>query len=326
MKNNSESFFSFVRFATGLDRLRKDKHLHTTSARINRERLFILPTYYGVIFGLMLLVMLLGSLNYDNSLGFMLTFLLSGLGFIAILHTYQNIVNISVRPGRSQAVFVGQQARFGIVIDNPDKHPRLAISLRGTDTLPIICDVPARGHIQVFLPTKAEKRGRLPMEIATIATRYPLGLYRAWSYVKVDMHCLVYPQPLAKQTLSSLGMTLEGNVVRDESGNDDFRGQRNYHPGDSIRHINWKVVARAQPPVTKQFHSNESAETWLDWDNCTMNDIEERLSELCRWVLDADEFGLRYGMRIPGRVIEPDVGEAHKHRCLEALALFEARP
>jgi len=31
-----------------------------------------------------------------------------------------------------------------------------------------------------------------------------------------------------------------------------------------------------------------------------------------------------YGLRLPGREIAPDSGDLHRHRCLEALALFPA--
>ena len=39
-------------------------------------------------------------------------------------------------------------------------------------------------------------------------------------------------------------------------------------------------------------------------------------------VLDAAGEGLSYGLRLPGSRIEPAAGEAHKHRCLAALARF----
>ena len=43
---------------------------------------------------------------------------------------------------------------------------------------------------------------------------------------------------------------------------------------------------------------------------------------LCHWVLQADRFGQSYGLRVPGNTIVPARGDAHRTRCLEALALF----
>ena len=46
-----------------------------------------------------------------------------------------------------------------------------------------------------------------------------------------------------------------------------------------------------------------------------------RLSRLAAWVLQAEKLGENYGLRLPGQEIPPGTGEAHKRRCLEALAL-----
>jgi uncharacterized protein (DUF58 family) len=45
------------------------------------------------------------------------------------------------------------------------------------------------------------------------------------------------------------------------------------------------------------------------------------LSQLSAWVLDAESQGYRYGLRLPGQVIEPDRGGGHRAACLKTLAL-----
>ena len=49
--------------------------------------------------------------------------------------------------------------------------------------------------------------------------------------------------------------------------------------------------------------------------------MEQRLSHLCYWALEFDRNGDEYGLRIPGVVIDPDVGELHRDQVLKALAL-----
>ena len=51
-------------------------------------------------------------------------------------------------------------------------------------------------------------------------------------------------------------------------------------------------------------------------------DEEARLSQLARWVVDAEAHGERYGLTLPGMQLGPDRGPEHRHRCLAALALF----
>jgi uncharacterized protein (DUF58 family) len=73
----------------------------------------------------------------------------------------------------------------------------------------------------------------------------------------------------------------------------------------------------------KVFSGAASGTTLLRWQDASASDVEARLSQLSRWVLEAEERNLRYGLCLPGFDIAADNGEAHRHRCLEALALYE---
>ena len=105
-------------------------------------------------------------------------------------------------------------------------------------------------------------------------------------------------------------------------GVDDFAGFRLYQPGDPTRQIHWKGMARAQQPHSKVFTTLRGTDLWLDWDALGDLDTETKLSRLCRWVLDAEAGGLNYGLRLPTLDISPHHGPGHRHRCLEALALY----
>ena len=97
---------------------------------------------------------------------------------------------------------------------------------------------------------------------------------------------------------------------------------RPYHAGDSLRHVHWKAVAREQGMQTKVFSGDQTEQLWLGWELLPGLDVETRLQRICRWVLEADSAGIAYGLTIPGRQIAPALGESHRRRCLEALALF----
>jgi uncharacterized protein (DUF58 family) len=161
----------------------------------------------------------------------------------------------------------------------------------------------------------------------TISTVYPLGLVRAWAYVDMDMHCIVYPQPGPYRPMPAILHHYQGEQSGYTAGSDDFHGFRPYQPGDSLRHIHWKALARALPMLTKKFTAGESPDLWLDWAMLPLLDNEARLRVLCRLVLEADRSGRAYGLRLPGAEIPPARSALHQHRCLEALALFgESRP
>jgi uncharacterized protein (DUF58 family) len=73
-----------------------------------------------------------------------------------------------------------------------------------------------------------------------------------------------------------------------------------------------------------RLYANEAggAELWLDYAQVPGANVEERLSQLCRWTLEAQSLGMRYGLLLPGCRIQLNSGEKHQSACLEALALF----
>jgi uncharacterized protein (DUF58 family) len=290
-----------------------------------QRRVFILPSRHGVAFAVVLLVMLTGSINYTLGLGFVLTFLLVALAVNAMIHTFRNLANLRITAGRSQPVFAGDIAQFTVHLQNESDAERYAIGLTQDRTISSFVDVPARATIPASIGVPAPSRGRLRPGRLTLFTRFPLGLYYAWSYVELEMHCLVYPRPAAPGLPLPPAASSAGTGGEHGRGQEDFAGLRQYHAGDSPRHIAWKAAARDQGLLTKQFSGLADTELWLAWDSLPPQmGVEERLSHLARWVLDAQAAGLSYGLRLPGRTVEMATGEAQRERCLEALALHDS--
>lgn len=290
---------------------------------LTQRRVFILPTRQGIMYGFMLLMMLTGSINYNLSLGYVLTFLLGTMGIVCILHTFRNLAHLKLRPGKVSPVFAGETASFTICLENDAEVPRYSVGLARGKQDPVFSDLPAHKTVVASLPVPAEKRGLLTPGKLSPFTRFPLGLFHAWSNVELDMRCLVYPRPDSARIPPPALKTSPGEGIEYGLGNDDFLGLRPYHLGDSPRHIAWKAAARGQGLLTKQFSGRAEAELWLDWDELSGMETEARLSRLTRWVLDAHSAGSRYGLRLPGKSIPPGLSEEHRQQCLEALALFK---
>lgn len=289
---------------------------------LDRQRIFILPTRHGLMFAVVLLLMLVGSINYTLSLGFVLTFLLGGMALVSILHTYRNLAQLTVSAGKTTPVFAGQQASFTICLNSSSTTERYAVGAMIEKQHPQFIDIPASEAVYAALIMHAPHRGILRPGRFILFTRFPLGLFRAWSKLDLDLACIVYPQPDSARLpqLASI-QGRDGKAIVAE-GSDDFRGMRPYHLGDSLRHVAWKAMAQGRGMLTKQFSGQTMPELWLDWDDLAGMATEARLSRLCRWVLDAQNAGLSYGLRIPGSIIAPGNGEAHQRVCLERLALF----
>ena len=310
-------------FSRFLRRARPDKE---GCAELKGRQIYILPTRYGILYALLLGVMLAGSINAANNLGFMLSFLLAGLGIVGILHTWHNLLGLRLQPGRVKPVFAGQEACFHVRAENSRGTPRPGILLeRAGKTLSGI-DLDSQASEELLLCLPAPKRGELELGRFVVSTRFPLGLLRAWSYIELEMSCLVYPRPGHRLQIPESSNHNPSGTGDRGVGTDDFAGLRPYRPGDPPRHINWKAAARGQGLQTKQFGGDQVEQRWLDWDLLPEPDAEARLSRLCRGVLAACEEQREFGLRLPGLTIEPALGDAHRHRCLAALACFGKKP
>ncbi|MFO7592530.1 MAG: DUF58 domain-containing protein [Pseudomonadota bacterium] len=289
---------------------------------LGRRRVYIIPTRSGVIFALVLLAMLIGAINYQNSLAFALTFLLTGLAVVSMIHAVRNLYGLQLHGGQPRPVFAGASARFPLNLDNRGGPARYALKVMMDDHPPITLDLSQDGGQWIELPRHAPHRGYLGAGRITLYTRYPLGLFHAWSYVTLSMRCLVYPRPDDSRGLPHETQQEYGSVGDQGRGSDDFTSLRTYHPGDSLRHVHWKALAREQGLMTKEFGGGITEELWLEWERLGNLGHEARLSRLCRQVLEADRLGLAYGLRLPGIELPIGHGDSHRRRCLETLALF----
>jgi len=306
------------------DLLVRRRQPETGTIFLAQRRVYILPTRQGLTFGLALVLMLIGSINYNLSLGYVLTFLLAGIGVVTILHTFRNLAHLYVRGGRAEPVFAGDTARFELHLENRRDVPRHEIHLTcgGGST---VCGVPAGRTETVTVPVKTTQRGWLQLPRVTMDTRYPMGLFRAWAYVRPDLRAVVYPKP--DNSLLPLPRSVPdmGNATDAGTGTEDFFGLRLHQSGDSPRHIAWKAVARSETLLTKVFTGRASMEMWFDWSDLPpMLDTEARLSRLARWVMLAHSGGLRYGLKLPGVELPLGSSDDHEKTCLRALALYDA--
>lgn len=291
---------------------------------LSHRNVFILPSRTGWVFAALLLVMLLTAINYQNSLIYGLTFWLLSMGLASMWLTFRNLSGLTLTAGQAHPVFCGDTLALPLQLTSSDWCAGLTLSYAGNDKVDVSV---APGQPQnLVLPMKTRQRGRLPQRRLRIQSRYPLGLYTAWSWVALDYPVVIYPQPLASAVLFSDGdvsderqsHTLPQSITGDEPD-----GLRDYRPGDSIRRIAWKQSARTGDLRTLEMVPESGVSCWLDWHLLEGLDSEKRLSHLTCWVETAAAADWQYGLRLPGVMIPPGQGEHHRRECLEALATWE---
>ncbi|MEM7020771.1 MAG: DUF58 domain-containing protein, partial [Pseudomonadota bacterium] len=276
-----------------------------------------------------LLVMLLGSMNYNNNMGFMLTFILGSMGLVGILHTYMNIAGLRIEAGKVEPTFAGVPLKFRLWLDNSGHAARYALMfIRENDeegTPIVIADALENERAAVDIAVPTYRRGRIKLGKLLLQSHFPLGVFRTWAYIELDMEGMIYPSPGGQHLLPPGTPESGGNNARTGLSGEDFVGHRDYSAGDSPHHIDWKIAARERGWKIKQFGGGTGDTTlWLSWEDVLHlgNNTEAALSQLCRWVLNADSQSLDYGLRLPELTILPSHGKAHRKKCLDALALF----
>ena len=296
---------------------------------LHRRRVYILPTGAGIGFGVLLLVLLIGSINYSLGLGFLLTFFAASCALVDMVLTWRNLAHLHLRPGRAAPVFAGEQAQFELHLHNRTARARYALSVdfAGAGERHAV-DVAAGAGAAVLLAAPTTARGWLAAPRVVLATRFPLGLFRAWSYWGPDTRALVYPfpEPDAPPLPATGGASFE---EAGRGGEDDFAGVRSYQPGDRLRHLAWRQIARLDPAyggqlATKHFEGGAGDELVLDFATLPPQlDLELRLARMTRWVLEAEQRALPYAFRLGADAFDAAVGAAHQGACLRALALYD---
>lgn len=286
----------------------------------HRRRVYILPTAYGFLFLFILFAMLLGSINYNNNLGFLLVFLLGSITLVSIIHTYRNLAGIELLSVSAKPVFSGKTTRFKFLF-RAGATRRCAIGVKMDKEFTVFENLAAKSDETIVVNIRVRFRGIFRPERTVVWSRYPLGLFRAWVVARPDVSCVVYPNPAAGP-LRVAG--LQGGEDSGENpvqrGADDFFGLKQYQPGDPLSRISWKSLSKGLGVFTKDFSGAGGMSMMLDYDTVNTNEVELKLSRLTDMVLKAHNMNAEYGLLLPGRTIAPGNGERHKHKCLEALA------
>jgi len=300
---------------------------------LTHRNLYLLPTRAGWMLALTLLLLLVGSINYQLNLGYLLTFLLTGCAVIGVQVGHNNLRGLQLSVQVGDGVFAGQAAAVQVQIHNPGRKHRYGIGLDwwGPDTLPDAttwADAPVGTAALVQLQWPTQQRGRWPIPPVQVQTCFPLGTFRVWHWWKPAARVWVYPAPETPPPPLPWHSHLDDGPAQAQSPgarSDEVDGLRPYRRGDPLKWVAWKKAARLGQDDPNQWASRDfsrpsQAELWLDAAQCGLSDPEGQRCRLCAWVLQAEQLGLQYGLRLEQVLIAPGQGYGHQQRCLEALA------
>jgi uncharacterized protein (DUF58 family) len=277
------------------------------------------------LFGPVLGCMWMAAVNYSNNLVYAVLYLIAALSFISIFHTWRNLASLEVEHVRVKRAFAGEEIEVSIYLRNRGSRPSFNLFFqrlaRGKKLLlrsqkGTLVDAGDSRVVAAFLPPA--RRGRYRIEAIIVRSSYPFGLFWAAKRVPVDSVYYVYPEPRGHAGLPD--MLASGTEGPPKNAGDDFAGVRAYSPGESLRHVDWKAYARGRPLVVKQFSGGQGRELWLESRLLSRLSVEDRLSQLTLWALEAEEGDVPYGLSVGDVHYPPELGTEHQKRVLEALA------
>jgi len=293
------------------------------SISLHNRRLYILPTRFGYLFAIMQVVLLLAAINYQNSMAYMLTFLLTALGIISLWQTHKNLLGLNIQLKTPKPVYQQEELILEFVISHSNLVERYAIGIQYMNQPPVYTGLKAEQSTILSLPLPAIKRGLYKPTGFVIFTRYPTGLFHAWSWIKFDISVLIFPTPLydikLRETISD---QQHSKSTIDTSDGDDFAGLREYRQGESLKHISWKAYAQGRGMLTKTFQGHASPALWINWLDMTAPSQEGKLSQMTALIIETNQEGRKYGIKLPGIEIEQAEGPAHLNECLQQISTF----
>lgn len=290
---------------------------HALPLELDRQRIYILPTRFGMGFALMLLLMMVGALNYANNAALLLTCLLAAACIGSMLGTFRNLDRLQLRRIRTGTAHAGESIPLRLEFA-AEQRARMAIELRAGDQLLALAIT--HGSATITWPLPTAQRGWMRIPGVQIRSTWPLGLFRAWSWIRPRQSVLIYPCP--EQHGPPPGHDANGSVDPAHDG-DDLAALRTWRSGDAMKLIAWKASARHHELLAREFEHPSVEHEWrLEWNATAALTAEARIARLARWVTEAHAAGQSWSLELPAQTVGPAAGSEHYHRCMSALALL----
>lgn len=295
----------------------KERHLVPPSFRI-----YVVPTKFGLGFGVFLAVLFLWVVNHQLNLGYALIFFILTLTIFGILLTTSIISGLIISSGDAKPVFAGECQFFPINLSVKDAKARASFVIKNNDAEEFCAGLSAGANKIIYLKQWAYQRGKaeiLPCELSTIA---PWGLFVAWQWFRLNSQGWVYPAPIGDLPLpEDFSPTDNGEDNKESAGMEEFIGLRSYKQGDPLSRVAWKQYGRSRELLIKQFAGSSAKKVVLNFSKLK-GDTEARLSQISKWIVQCEELRCEYSLILPNKKIEFGLGEAHYHHCMQSLAEF----
>ena len=289
---------------------------------LHYRQIFILPTRFGWLLGALMFAMLMGSLNFNNNLGLLTTFIVAGLASNSMLLAYRNLNHLRILHTGAAPVHAGQDAQLQVTLACNAERSRDGLEVSVGKQEKILC-IDRNETGSVHLPIATHHRGWLSPGRCRVQTCQPIGLFRAWSWFWPEDPILVWPRPASHPPpLPDFSADIDGQNEQSASEGEEFFSLRDYREGDPMHRIAWKASQRHETLLSREFRQARSRDLVFNLARAPGSDLEDRISILTAWMLQAYRQRRPWTLQIGSETIESARSEPHLQRCLRALAEY----
>lgn len=289
----------------------------------------------GAVFTAGTLAVGLAAINTGNNLLYLL--LGAMLGFVAVSGwlSEQVLRNLEVERRVPRGVTVGHAVQVAYQVENRRRRaPTLGLEivekgLPGTAFLP---SLPPGESAVVRSRNHFVRRGVYPLEVMTLSTSFPFGLFRKERDLRRPAELVIWPRtdrPVREVSGAGGRARQRGPVgVGSAGARGEYRGLKEYRPGDDPRDIHWRSTARLGDPVVREYERDDARTLWicLDTRGRPGERAEAAVEAAAALAARAARRGRRFALAASGRRVGPGSGPGQLERVLDALARVDFGP
>ena len=303
------------------DRRGSRRRQDRTPLRLDRRRIYMVPSRAGLGWAALLATMFFGALNYMNNAALLLTCELAASMALTMLLSFRNLYRLELQSVSCRQAVAGEPAMLRVQLASSGRrHRRLQLDagLQPSAWFGLAANVQPE---PISLPARFPSRGWHALPPLQLRTRWPLGLFTAWARLRLTDKILVWP------AAESAGPPLPLQACHHQASLPRHRPTqspdmlRKYRPGDPSTHIAWKLLARSGEWHAKTSPASRLPDQLaLHWSRTEGLPHEARIARLAHWLRLARQSGLAYSLELPTLNLPAGRDDRHYASCMDALA------
>ena len=309
------------------EKIIKHRAEYSQHVTLTHRKIYIIPSKLSLMLLLVIALIVLAGINYQNNVFYILAFWLLSLFIWNFILTFLNLAKLEIKAKKATNVFLGESAQFEFELLRSNKSVH-GLRIKTNEAYLESIYVDKHKPKAVFISQKTQQRGKMELEKMIFSTVFPFGFSYGFSYVYLDLPVWVYPKAIDANVQGVNHTSGDQQTLEDllSIGSEDFHQLKQYQPGERLGHIHWANYAKTGELKVKEFVDVNSSSVWIDWADFPMLEKESRLSHLCYLITTAHKNNINFGLRLPNNEIKPvfqnELKQSHLKDCLLQLAKF----